>query len=198
MSAKGDILSRRHIVPGQYMSWDKMSRDKTSPDPYVNCSKNRRYWTSWASTIFFPEEKPWIFKLLYTPNQLNPTWIVTPIDNRQLSLRKVITQEWIHYEICSPDSVHFKKPSTTAEPPCPGWRSRCSTSSSSPASGSPASSSSLRFVKRFLPDFPQNSSLILVSDVFKMLNSLLLQTLPEEESEDWELIETIPGVRFHW
>ena len=25
-------LQARHIVPGQYMSWDKMSRDKMSPD----------------------------------------------------------------------------------------------------------------------------------------------------------------------
>ena len=39
MSAKGDILSRGHIVPGQYMSWDIMSRDKMSPDQIVLLQK---------------------------------------------------------------------------------------------------------------------------------------------------------------
>ena len=29
-------LQARHIVPGQYMSWDKMSRDKMSPDLYFD------------------------------------------------------------------------------------------------------------------------------------------------------------------
>ena len=40
---QGDILSRRHIVLGQYMSWDNMSRDKMSPDQnaIVNCHMSR-------------------------------------------------------------------------------------------------------------------------------------------------------------
>ena len=33
-------IQKRHFVPGQYMSWDKMSRDKMSPDQLCQSVKS--------------------------------------------------------------------------------------------------------------------------------------------------------------
>ena len=40
-------LQARHIVPGQYMSWDKMSRDKMSPDHHFG--RNVNMFQAWPT-----------------------------------------------------------------------------------------------------------------------------------------------------
>ena len=53
-------LQKRHIVPGQYMSWDDMSRDKMSPDPKIACETFKSL-DSCAPT----KKRGWIIRLAF-------------------------------------------------------------------------------------------------------------------------------------